>query len=174
MRNPLPQRTVIMGNAGSGKSLLATRIAAARGFASLSLDDIYWCDQVALKKRPQALAIEMATIAAGQPVWVIEGVFSWLIDIVAPRATELIWLDLPWEDCKAGLLQRGPSAKANEGEFQDLVGWAGAYWTRQTPSSHAGHGRIFSAFGGDKRVLVSRTEVNAMVALLDAPDRRHN
>ena len=153
-------RTLVIGNSGSGKSWLAARIAARDGVEPVSLDDIYWIDRLALKKRGAADAIAMAAVAAEGERWVIEGVYGWLIDAVTPRATALIWLDLPWADCKAGLLARGASG-VSPAEFDNLLAWAEQYWTRQSPSSHAGHAKIFDAFKGEKTTITSRHELAA-------------
>jgi len=38
------------------------------------------------------MTLEVST----QPLWIIEGVYGWLAEVALPRATALIWLDLPW------------------------------------------------------------------------------
>lgn len=164
MRDALCHRTVIIGNSGSGKSTLAAVIAAFAGGPGISLDDIYWADQAALKKRAQPLAIQMAKHQSLEPTWVIEGVYGWLVDVVTPRATALVWLDLPWADCRAGLEARGRQRGESAAEFTDLLGWAQQYWSRQTPSSHAGHRKIFDPFPGQKITLRSRDEVAAFLS----------
>jgi energy-coupling factor transporter ATP-binding protein EcfA2 len=166
VNDPYKQRTIIIGNSGSGKSTLAARVAASANCAAIHLDDIYWEDQRLLRKRSAVPAKLMAAAAAREPCWVIEGVFGWLIDVVAPRATALIWLDLPWSDCETGLLARGPTHAATADEFQDLLVWSGQYWTRQTPSSHSGHARIFNAFPGEKVRLQSRRDVETFARSL--------
>ena len=160
-------RTLVIGNSGSGKSWLAARIAARDGVEPVNLDDIYWIDPLALKKRGAADAKAMAAVAAEGERWVIEGVYGWLIDVAVRRATTLIWLDLPWADCKAGLLARGASGVSPD-EFDNLLAWAEQYWTRQSPSSHAGHAAIFAAFPGTKITLASRREVAAFAIALSA------
>jgi energy-coupling factor transporter ATP-binding protein EcfA2 len=161
------QRTLIMGNSGSGKSTLAKHMASGRACPHVDLDTIYWQDSIALKKRVEPAAKLMATDAALSPAWVIEGVFGWLLEVASPRATALIWLDLPWVDCKAGLEQRGPSASPSPQEYQALLAWAANYGQRQTSSSEAGHRRLFDAFNGHKVALRSRSEVASFVADLD-------
>lgn len=161
MLNALAQRTVIIGNSGSGKSTLAAKIAAAAGAQHICLDEIYWVDQTVLRKRGQAQALELARAISHDPSWVIEGVFGWLVDVVLPRATTLIWLELPWSDCEAGLLERGPVFGADEIEFNGLLSWAHLYGERQSSSSHAGHGRIFEAFSGRKLKLKTREGLEA-------------
>jgi hypothetical protein len=46
--------------------------------------------------------------------------------------------------------------------------WAEAYWTRQTPSSFAGHSRIFNDFSGAKLRLESREQVAHLLENLTA------
>ena len=161
MLDALAQRTIIIGNSGSGKSTLAAKISAALAIPHVGLDEIYWIDQTFLKKRGQAEALEMAQRVALAPAWVIEGVFGWLVDVVSPRATLLVWLDLPWGDCEAGLLERGPVYGSDAVEFKGLLAWAHLYGERQTSSSRAGHGKIFDAFTGQKLKLETRAKVEA-------------
>ncbi|MEQ1697778.1 MAG: hypothetical protein ABL901_18255 [Hyphomicrobiaceae bacterium] len=163
MLDALAQRTIIVGNSGSGKSTLAARIAAATGVPHIGLDEIYWIDQSFLRKRGQAEALQMMRAAGRTPGWVIEGVFGWLVDVVSPCATTLVWLDLPWDACEAGLLERGPVWGSDEAEFNQLLVWAHLYWERQTSSSHAGHEKIFDDFAGRKLRLQSREDVEAFV-----------
>ena len=152
-------RTVIMGNSGSGKSTLAGRLAASAGCESLSLDAVYWIDQACFTKRGPVAAKEMTAGFASRDRWVIEGVYGWLIDVSVPCATRLIWLDLPWADCRSGLMARGPNV--GEPEFQDLLAWAQAYWTRTSPSSYGGHSAVFDTFPGETIKLTSRAAVAA-------------
>lgn len=166
MLDALKHRTIIIGNSGSGKSTLATRISEICGCQHVRLDEIYWVDQRCLKKRGQADAQQMALALSQEPQWVIEGVFGWLVELVSPRATMLIWLDLPWSECETGLISRGPVHGTTENEFNDLVAWAHLYWERRTSSSYAAHARIYEAFEGRKLRVGARLEVNALCALI--------
>ncbi|MFY9956597.1 hypothetical protein [Bradyrhizobium sp.] len=40
-------------------------------------------------------AKRMVADAAAESKWIIEGVYGWLAELALPRATSLIWLDLP-------------------------------------------------------------------------------
>jgi adenylate kinase family enzyme len=153
------QRTLIIGNAGSGKSVLATQIAEQAGCPSFCLDDVYWVDQSLLQKRGAADAKAMLLARSLAEKWVIEGVFGWLAEIALPRATTLIWLDLSWIECQAGLLARGALAGQSGDEFAELLAWSQLYWTRESSSSHTAHRALFEAFAGEKMVLRSRSEV---------------
>ena len=142
--NPLLQlrdgerRILIIGNSGSGKSTLADRVAARTGCEVTSMDSIYWEHQALLRKRGQADALAMMREVGLTSDWVVEGVFGWLADCIAPRATVLVWLDLPWDDCRAGLLARGPQFGEDAAEFAGLLVWAEAYWTRGSEERRVG------------------------------------
>jgi hypothetical protein len=115
-----------------------------------------------LKKRGAVDARTMTATFASQPSWVIEGVFGWLIDVALPRATHLIWLDLPWTACRANLLARG-RGPVSDTEFESLLAWAEAYWTRTSSSSHAAHAEVFERFERDKIALTCRVQVTAFM-----------
>lgn len=140
-------RTLVIGNSGSGKTTLSHHLSAMRGCPALSLDDVYWLDMPKLQKRGAQDARDMTAAFADTPTWVIEGVFGWLIEVALPRATHLVWLDLPWNACRTHLLARGPGA-VSDAEFDGLLIWAEAYWTRTSSSSHSAHAEIFERFAG--------------------------
>ena len=100
--------------------------------------------------------------------WIIEGVFGWLAEIVLPKATALVWLDFPWGLCRAGLLARGLRRGATRRDAADLMKWAEAYWSRQTPSSFAGHSKLFNDFSRAKLRLENREQVAELLGNLRA------
>ena len=159
----LQKRTVIIGNAGSGKSWLASRLSVLTGAPAIDLDRIHWDDANFSHKRDEAASRQMVQDEAARPRWIIEGVYGWLAECAIPRATALIWLDLPWADCRAGLLARGPWRGVTAAEFEAFLTWAEAYGTRQTSTSVAGHGRLFDAFPGTKLRLRSREDARRLV-----------
>jgi adenylate kinase family enzyme len=155
----LPQRTVVIGNSGSGKSFFARAVSARFGIRSVDLDQLHWEDDGYGRKRDEEASRRLTARAAAEEAWVIEGVYGWLAEVAVPRATALVWLDLPWSECREGLINRGPRRGADTIAFSQLIEWAQAYWTRTTPSSFAGHSRIFADFGGPKIQLHSRQAV---------------
>lgn len=157
------QRTVIIGNSGSGKTTLACWLADRFDIPALDLDRVHWEGTVGTR-RDEETARHMIRDEAAKPRWVIEGVYGWLVEAALPRATALIWLDLPWVECRAGLVARGPWPGVDEAGFAEFLAWAEAYRERQNSTSLAGHTRIFAGFGGEKIRLDSRSAVEAFIA----------
>jgi len=153
-------RTLVIGNCGSGKSWLAARLAAE----PIDLDLIHWAPGGYNLARDAAVAIELVRREAARDAWVIEGVFGWLAVEVMPRATALVWLDLPIEECLANLRARGLRRGGDATAFAALLAWAGDYGIRESSSSFAGHARLFEAFGGHRIRLGSRAEIAALLA----------
>jgi hypothetical protein len=142
------------------------RVAEFADCRTVDLDEIHWEESGESEKRDEALTIQMTASTALEPLWVIEGVYGWLADVVTPRATALIWLNLPWNECKAGLERRGQRRDATDIQFNELLQWAERYWIRQTSTSFAGHSKIFEQFSGERIVLNSRAEVDQFTRCL--------
>jgi adenylate kinase family enzyme len=168
MLEPFKLRCVIIGNSGSGKSTLAGGLAALANVTAIDLDLLHWKNNGCGVRRAEADARQMVHKAAAKPGWVIEGVYGWLAEVALPRATALIWLDVPWSLCREGLLARGQRRGGTEADFAQLMTWAEAYWERQTPSSFCGHLRLFESFSGAKRRFNDRQEIQQFLAELRA------
>jgi hypothetical protein len=140
-------------------------LAALSHIPAIDLDSLHW--ERDGHKRNEETAKRLVGEAAAAPSWIIEGVFGWLAEIAIPRATALVWLDLPWSVCREGLLARGQRG-GSEANFADLIAWSAAYWDRKTSSSFEGHSRLFESFPGIKLRLRDRGEVRQLLALLVA------
>jgi adenylate kinase family enzyme len=162
------QRTVVIGNGGSGKSTFAESLAVLSHMRAIDLDLLHWEDDGYGRKRDEDDAKRLVRDAAAAPRWIIEGVYGWLAEVALPRATALIWLDLPWSVCQAGLLARGRRRGGTEVDFADLLKWSAAYWDRQTSSSFTGHARLFENFPRLKLRLHEREEVRDLLARITA------
>ncbi|MCK1474967.1 adenylate kinase [Bradyrhizobium sp. 197] len=168
MTEPLTLRTVVIGNSGAGKSTLAEALANFAHIPAIDLDLLHWEEGTYGLKRNEDVARKMVLDISDQPHWIIEGAFGWLAEVALPRATALIWLDFPWSVCRAGLLARGLRRGATSHDGAELMKWAEAYWTRQTPSSFAGHSRMFNDFSGTKLRLESREQLAQLLENLRA------
>ena len=163
MIEPL-SRTLIIGNSGSGKSTLAQELATVVQAPAIDLNRLHWEADGCGAKRDENAARHLVLAAADEPRWIIEGVFGWLAEVAVPRATTLIWLDVPWAICHAGLLARRPRRGSTAQDNTKLLKWAEAYWDRKTPSSFTGHLTIFENFSSPKYRLGSREKTSDFLA----------
>ena len=93
-------RIRIVGTSGSGKSVLAERVAARTGLARLDLDATFWDADWTFRDLDEARDLVRAFVAAHPEGWVADG--NWntrLGDLLAPGtpggADTVVWLDLP-------------------------------------------------------------------------------
>ena len=100
----VPQRVLIAGVTGSGKTTLAGRLAACWEIPHIEIDGLFhgpgWT------ARPQFLDDVRAFAAA--PRWVTEWQYlsKGTLPILTPRAQLAIWLDYPYHLVRARLLRR--------------------------------------------------------------------
>ncbi len=86
-------RVVVQGASGSGKTTFATALADALGVPRLELDGLYQQrDWIPLDVDEFRSRVE--TFAA-QPRWIVDGNYSHVRDILWPRATAVLIIDLP-------------------------------------------------------------------------------
>ncbi|MGI4797135.1 MAG: hypothetical protein ACRYG8_24395, partial [Janthinobacterium lividum] len=158
------ERTLILGNSGSGKSWLAAKVAEALGSKAVDLDAIHWEPGGYSVARNKQVAIGMVHQEALGAAWVIEGVFGWLAQEAVSRATALVWPNIPIGECLDNIRHRGLRRGGDAASFSALLDWAGYYEKRQTSSSHAGHLRMFNDFPLQKLRLSSRDAVTHFIA----------
>jgi adenylate kinase family enzyme len=87
-------RVSIVGTSCSGKTTLARGISSVMGIPHFELDAIHWLPN--WTPRPIDLfraAVEEATTGDR---WVIDGNYSKVRDIIWSRATDVVWLNLPF------------------------------------------------------------------------------
>jgi hypothetical protein len=157
-------RILIFGNSGSGKSWLSRELGERLKIAPIDLDAVHWEPGGVQVPRDNEVARAIVRQIASHDIWIMEGVYGWLAQEILSRATALIWLDMPMEDCLDNLRSRGPNPGSDEKSFAALLAWTAAYQERQTSSSSMGHGRLFTAFRGWKRRTCSRQEARGFLA----------
>lgn len=163
-------RTLIFGNGGSGKTSLANRLAAILNRPAIHLDDLRWEPRNYGIARNNQLVVDEAIAAAAADVWLMEGVYGWLAKPILPRATTLIWLDLPEAECLANVRARGIQGNGTEAAFNDLLTWIAEYRLRDNSTCFTAHHRLYEAFEGEKARLASRNEIEAWLsAITPAP-----
>jgi adenylate kinase family enzyme len=87
------QRMVVIGTTGSGKSTLAETISRQFHIPHIELDAVHW--EPNWKEAPRDKTRKYIETATRGPAWVTDGNYSFLRDIIWPRAEVLIWLDYP-------------------------------------------------------------------------------
>jgi len=152
-------RTVIVGNGGSGKSWLAQRLAAALSASTVDLDEIHWLPGGFNARREPSIAIEMVRAKAAEDRWVIEGVYGWLANVALSRATSLIWLDIPIEECIANVKARGLRRGGDDAAFEALIAFVSDYETRANANSRSAHEQAFNTFAKNKVRVATREEM---------------
>jgi adenylate kinase family enzyme len=153
-------RIVVMGNGGSGKTWLAKRLAPCLDLEPVHMDLVYWQPgRFGIARDKAVVAEEIRQISHG-PTWLMEGVYGWLIHVALPRATSLIFLDLPEDECVANVRARGKQGGETQESFDELVDWVSKYRERQNNwNSFQAHMKMFDDFENEKVRLRSRTQI---------------
>ena len=96
-------RIHVIGSAGSGKTTLARRLAAAMNAPCHELDQVGYENGA---KRPLDVRLADVRRIASQPAWVSEGGFVWWVEDLLQGADVIVWLDLPWTLCYRRVVMR--------------------------------------------------------------------
>jgi adenylate kinase family enzyme len=157
------KRIAIIGNSGSGKTYLAHHLAALHRIPALDLDTLFWLrpgDYTT--RRPLNELAALVQAERRKETWIVEGVYGELVEPFLGSAQQMFWLDLPWRVCfeRIESRQKARGFAADSESFNALVRYAAAYWQRADGRSHAGHGRLFDAFVGEKHRFTSTDDLN--------------
>lgn len=149
----------MFGNSGSGKSTLARQLCDLHSLSYLDLDDIAWQATSPPLRQPFAESErQIIGFIHSSPAWVIEGCYTDLLEIAAPFATEIIYLNLPVETCIANARKRPwephkyDSKQAQDANLGMLVDWIAQYEQRQDTFSADAHRCLFEGYPGEKTV----------------------
>lgn len=158
-------RILIIGNSGSGKTWLGSDLSERKKISLFHMDHIRW-DQKGYEIRRSAEDIEKDLEAIkNKDQWILEGVFGKMAQSCLPFAEQLIWLDLPWEECKQNLLIRGPqfgnvlTSSEKEKALKTLVEWASTHDSRNDANSWGFFSELYTNFVRQKICLRCREEV---------------
>ena len=162
-------KIVIIGNSGSGKTWLASRMAATMPASVVHLDDIFWEPGGFDKKRDREEVELLIQQSKAGTAWIVEGVFGELAQQYLDVAELFVWLDIDWHICQTRLEKRGSESKIHldreqsEEGLRKLTEWASSYYQRRDLSSYDGHKSLFKKFSGNKVRLMSRSDVDKFV-----------
>jgi adenylate kinase family enzyme len=168
------QRILVIGSPGAGKSTLATRLAGRLGLPQIHLDREYFGPGWTVPTRDAWR--ETVRALAARPSWIMDGNYASTFDIRVPRATAVVWLDLPRWQCALSVLWR---VARNYGRPRPDLGvagperfdpsfmrWIWSYPDKMRPKT----ARMLERLRPDQRVYVlrSRSEIPALEAALSA------
>ncbi|SFB64277.1 Adenylate kinase [Rhizobium sp. NFR07] len=154
------RRVAIIGNGGSGKTWLAKRLAPCLGLHPTHMDLVYWQPGRFGLARDKTVVAEEIRQLSYQDEWLMEGVHGWLINVLLPRTTLLIFLDLPEDECVANVTLRGKQGGETQESFDELIDWVSKYRERRNNwNSFQTHARMFDEFANEKVRLKSRTQI---------------
>jgi adenylate kinase family enzyme len=163
-------RIAILGNSGSGKSVLATWLASQTGTALLDLDTVAWEPNRPAVARPEEEArSDVSRFCADADSWIVEGCYANLIEAALPTLPILILLDPGEAQCVANCEARPwephkyQSKTEQDARLPFLYTWVREYYTRSGPMSQSGHRSLFIAYSGPKHHLTQPPR-------LDPPD----
>lgn len=156
---------VIFGNSGSGKSTLATELASNNHLAHLDLDSIAWKPVTP----PERLSISESSESINNFLsihnsWVIEGCYSDLLELVIQQADEIIFLNLPINNCIENARNRPwephkyKNKEAQDENLEMLINWISQYTNRTDTFSKSAHDKLFNNFNGKKTMYVSNEQ----------------
>ncbi len=157
------RRVVVLGNSGSGKSTLAKSLSAAEGLRHFDLDSIAWLPTDPPERSPlQECTERINHFVSSHDAWVIEGCYADLIELAAPHATEMIFLNLSVDDCVANARNRPwephkySSKEAQDSNLDMLVDWIKSYSDRDDSCSLQSHRALYESFHGKKTMKTTR------------------
>ncbi len=145
-------RISIIGNSGSGKSVLARELAAELDVPVLDLDTVAWePGKIAVPTTPEKAARLVNTFCRRNSQWVVEGCYANLICATFEWSPHLIFMNPGEEQCVENCLARPlESHKYKTKEEQDsklafLVTWVREYYKRDDDMSYFAHRACFAA-----------------------------
>lgn len=99
-----PQRVLVLGGCGSGKSTFARRLSQRTGLPVVHLDQLYWSP--GWVERPEEEFRRLLTHALDQPAWIMDGNFSGTLPQRLARCDQVFFFDLSPAACLLGVLRR--------------------------------------------------------------------
>ncbi|MBE6703306.1 MAG: adenylate kinase [Ruminococcaceae bacterium] len=98
------QRVMIIGSPGSGKSTFARALHRLTDLPLIYLDRLFWrADKTTLSR--EEFVSELQRVLSGER-WIIDGNYSFTMELRLQRADQVIFLDYPADICLDGIRKR--------------------------------------------------------------------
>ena len=153
------RKVLVFGNSGSGKSTLAKKLSACNGLAHLDLDTLAWLPISPPKRAPiEASRAIIEAFIDSNAGWVIEGCYSDLLSMAIGSSNEMIFLNLPVDRCIENAKNRPwephkyESKAEQDANLPMLTNWIAQYPTRNDVFSKSAHQKLYTEYGGNKRM----------------------
>ena len=148
-------KTILLGNAGAGKSTLSRQLLESEPAATLSLDALAFAADA--DRRPLADSIGDALhFVKSHDRWIVEGCYADIVEPLLGHADTLVSLNpgveacvrhcqaRPWEPDKYA------TRAAQDAKLASLIAWVRDYDTRSDEYDLQRHRALFEAFAGRK------------------------
>ncbi len=153
-------RIAIIGNSGSGKSILARRLATGNATSILDLDTVVWApERIAIARDPAAVHADIKQFCSAHAEWIVEGCYTDCIQATLRYRPELVFLDPGKEVCLENCRRRPwephkYASRADQDAMLDfLLGWVEEYYRRDDDRSLKAHQALFDEYRGPKRLV---------------------
>lgn len=160
-------RFVIIGNSGSGKSVLAASLSAIHALSSLDLDTIAWVPgTVGVPRDPVEAVADVNRFCTEHQDFVLEGCYADLARAALAFRPTLIFLDADAALCEKHCRQRPfephkyAAPEIQDSKLQFLLEWVRGYYTREDSMSRSAHLALFEAYDGPKARFRGEMTVN--------------
>ncbi|WP_033094870.1 P-loop NTPase family protein [Colwellia psychrerythraea] len=156
------RKVLVFGNSASGKSTLAKHLAMSEQLAHLDLDLLAWQATNPPTRAPIAESAKtIESFMLKHDSWVIEGCYSDLLKVAEQKSTEIIYMNLPVENCIINAKNRPwESHKYTSKMEQDanlvmLLQWISQYEIRDDNFSKIAHLEFYHRYTGEKKMLTT-------------------
>ncbi|MCG8382159.1 MAG: shikimate kinase [Gammaproteobacteria bacterium] len=148
-------KTVLLGNAGAGKSTLSRKLTEAKAAVTLSLDELAFAGGTERRPLEDSVTEAMSFIRANES-WIIEGCYSDIIAPLLPFDERLIFLNpgveacvhhckaRPWEP------EKFESSESQGSNLENLIAWVREYESREDEYGLKRHRELFESFQKSK------------------------
>ncbi len=160
-----PRKVLIFGNSGSGKSTLARQLAETEQVAHLDLDTLAWLPtEPPTRREKSSSGQELDNFVQSNERWVIEGGYTDLLELAEPSSTDIIFLDLPVDNCVKNARSRPwephkyESKNAQDQNLEMLIGWIRQYPTRDGVFSRKAHMNFYQRYSRKKQLITRNQE----------------